>query len=134
MTTAATPDSPPPATIIPFPGRASSVPPAGPLRDRAPLVPPAPSPEQDRLRIALASLNAALADQREAMKAWRGAMGDLKASTAALEESLQRYRGNLRTLGNRVNALGDQARALEAWADQAVAKQGAAVPSPVKPD
>ncbi len=101
-------------TVIPFPKRT----PPTPATRRIPLVTASPSQEQDRLKRALDSLNAALAEQRVALKAWRGAMGELKESTAALEDSLQRYRGNLRSLSSSVSSLREKARSLETWADR----------------
>jgi chromosome segregation ATPase len=107
----------PSATVIPFPQR-----PATPATRHIPLVGATPRSEQarseqDRLTRALESLNEALAEQRAALKAWRGAMTELKASTTALENGLQRYRGNLRSLSNSVTTLHKKARSLESWAD-----------------
>jgi ABC-type transporter Mla subunit MlaD len=96
---------PPTATIIPFPARPK---------------PEAPAP-QERLARALESLNAALADQKVAVAAWRDVLGELKATTAGLDESLQQYRASLRTLGTSVSSLRSRARALEQWADGAIA-------------
>jgi len=119
------------ATVIPFPQRPAAqpatrhvplltgTPPTGTPPTGAPLT-GTPKSEQERLSHALESLNAALAEQRAALKAWRGAMSELKASTTALEDSLQRYRGNLRSLGSSVSALHHKARSLEAWADGAM--------------
>ncbi|MGD0103004.1 MAG: hypothetical protein ABSC06_03085 [Rhodopila sp.] len=89
------------ASIIPFPTRSK---------------PAEPTPEE-RLARALVSLNAALAEQRVAVSAWRDVLGELKTTTAGLQDSLQRYRTNLRTLGNSVSSLHAKARSLEAWAD-----------------
>jgi glycine/D-amino acid oxidase-like deaminating enzyme len=89
------------ASIIPFPVRPKPV---------------APKPEE-RLTRALESLNAAMADQRAAVAAWRDVLGQLKATTANLDDSLQRYRSNLRSLGTSVSALHAKARSLEQWAD-----------------
>jgi hypothetical protein len=89
------------ASIIPFPARPK----------------PAELAPQERLVRALASLNAALADQRAAVTAWREVLGELKTSTNGLQNSLKDYRTNLQTLGNSVSALGAKARALEEWAD-----------------
>jgi len=97
--------APPTATIIPFPVRPK---------------PEAPAP-QERLARALESLNAALADQKVAVAAWRDVLGALKATTTGLDESLQHYRASLRTLGTSVSALRSKARALEQWADGVVA-------------
>lgn len=94
------------ATIIPFPVRPSA--------QEAP--PGEPSP-QDRLARAVESLNKAMADQRQAVAAWREVLAELKASTTKLDESLRGYRSNLRTLGNSVSALHSKARSMEAWAD-----------------
>jgi hypothetical protein len=100
------------ARIIPFPARAVAPPVAAPL---------SPTPDHDRLVRALQSLNAALADQRVALAAWRAVLGDLKATTTGLDDSLQRYRSSLSCLGDSVNGLRDKARGLEQWADRAIA-------------
>jgi cytochrome c-type biogenesis protein CcmH/NrfG len=97
--------APPTATIIPFPVRPKPEAPAA----------------QERLARALESLNAALADQKVAVAAWRDVLGELKATTAGLDDSLQTYRASLRTLGTSVSALRSKARALEQWADDAMA-------------
>lgn len=94
------------ASIIPFPVRIKPVEAA----------PADPTPEQ-RLALALASLNAALAEQRIAVAAWRDVLGQLKVSTAGLSDSLQRYRTNLDTLGTSVSTLNAKAVTLEEWAD-----------------
>ncbi|WP_158930355.1 hypothetical protein [Acidisphaera sp. S103] len=103
--TAAVEAVPPTATIIPFPARPK---------------PEAPAP-QERLARALESLNAALADQKVAVAAWRDVLGELKATTAGLDDSLQHYRATLRTLGTSVSALRSRARSLEQWADGVMA-------------
>ncbi len=98
------------AQIIPFPAR----------RLPAPDVtepPPAPA-GQERLVRALASLNAALADQRAAMAAWQGALAELKQTTQSLTGGLQRYHSSLGALGTKVASLREEAVRLEAWADQ----------------
>lgn len=92
----------PPAVVIPFPARR-----------RAALDP------QVRLAHALESLEAALANQRAAIAAWRGVLKDLKSTTANLDASLQRYRSSLRSLGGSVSELQAKARALEDWAEKA---------------
>lgn len=98
---------PPTATIIPFPARSK---------------PEEPAP-QERLARALESLNAALADQKVAVAAWRDVLGELKATTTDLDDSLRHYRATLRTLGTSVSALRSKARALEQWADSVVAPE-----------
>lgn len=92
------------AVVIPFPLRAAV---------------PGTTPDA-RLARALASLDTALAAQREALAGWRDVLKDLKSATGTLDDSLQRYRASLRTLGNSVNGLHQKAKALEAWADQAM--------------
>jgi ABC-type transporter Mla subunit MlaD len=94
------------AQIIPFPGRSPAPVPAQPDGDA-----------QVRLVRALASLNAALAEQRTAIGAWRDSLATLKATTEALHTGLHQYRSSLDDLGTRVSALGHEANALEAWAD-----------------
>lgn len=96
----------PTATVIPFP-----------VRDK-----PAEATPEDRLTRALASLNAAMSDQRAAVAAWRSVLGELKATTSGLDESLHRYRANLRALGTSVSSLHAKAKSLEEWADAAVAE------------
>jgi ABC-type transporter Mla subunit MlaD len=76
---------------------------------------------QDRLARALESLNAALAEQRVALAAWRSALGELKATTTGLGDNLQTYQANLRSLGDSVSSLNAKARSLEQWADAAAA-------------
>ncbi len=93
----------PTADIIPFPVRAQ----AAEIRP------------EDRLTRALASLNAAMEEQRVAVAAWREALGALKTTTTGLSDSLQRYRSNLDTLSGSVSSLHDKARSLEQWADAA---------------
>ncbi len=99
-------DTLPTAEIIPFPGRAQS---------------PAAKPE-DRLARAVESLNAAMAEQKTALAAWRGALGALQASTNGLGDSLKRYQHNLGSLGGQVAALRDQAITMERWADGVLSK------------
>jgi chromosome segregation ATPase len=89
------------ADIIPFPTRPT---------------PAEPTPEE-RLNRALASLNAALQEQKVAVAAWRDVLAELRVSTSSLQDSLQRYRSNLLTLGTSVSSLHAKAKSLEAWAD-----------------
>ncbi len=93
------------AKIIPFPSR----PPAPPTDDG-----------QERLRRAVLALNTAVAGQRDAVAAWRGALADLGTVMAGLGDSMQRYRGSLDTLGGRVAKLHAQAVQLERTADAAL--------------
>jgi hypothetical protein len=89
------------AIIIPFPARPKPEPPA----------------PEERLTRALASLNAALADQKAAVAAWRLVLGELKGTTTGLDDSLRRYHKTLRTLDDNVASLRAKARSLEQWAD-----------------
>ena len=92
----------PSAVVIPFPAARKA----------------APDPQM-RLARALESLEAALANQRAAIAAWRDVLKDLKSTTANLDASLQGYRNSLRSLGGSVSALQAKARTLEEWADKA---------------
>ena len=103
------------AQIIPFPARR-------PPASEATVPPPAPE-GQARLALALASLNAALADQRAAMAAWQGALADLKQTTQSLSGGLQRYHNSLGDLGTKVASLREEAVKLESWADQVLDEQ-----------
>ncbi len=96
----------PMADIIPFPVRAQ---------------PPEAQPA-DRLARALESLNTAMAEQKAALAAWRGALVELQTTTSGLGESLQRYQTSLGTLSGNVNALHDKAVSLEQWADGVLKK------------
>jgi hypothetical protein len=98
----------PTAQIIPFPTRQ--------------VTPPVEAPHE-RLARALATLNAALAEQREAVAAWRGVLGELKTTAVGLGESVQRYQRSLGALGDGVAALHTRATALRDWADNAVPTQ-----------
>jgi lipopolysaccharide biosynthesis regulator YciM len=93
------------ATIILFPARK----------------PAAATPVDDRLTVSLANLTAALEEQRAAVTAWRTVLQDLKTTTAGLHDSLQKYSASLGALGDGVSAVRDRARALEQWADKAIA-------------
>jgi hypothetical protein len=94
------------AQIIPFPSRQ----------------PAAPTEEgQERLRRALLALDEAVAGQRDAVAAWRGALADLGTVMSGLGESMQRYRGSLDALDNRVGKLHAEAVQLERTADAALA-------------
>jgi hypothetical protein len=75
---------------------------------------------QERLRRALAGLDEALAGQRAAVAAWRGALG-LSTVVSGLGDSMQRFRGNLDALGTRVAGLHEQAVQLEHTADAVLA-------------
>ena len=105
------------AEIIPFPTRATAPTPA-------PLPATDPTPVEARLSRALIGLNDAVIAQRAAMTAWKAALGDLRTVTGRLGGSLRRYSDSLGRLDARVATLRTEAVKLEAWADDAVAKNG----------
>jgi chromosome segregation ATPase len=88
------------AEIIPFPTR--TVEPDG----------------KARLAEALASLQRALDEQREAVAAWRGAMGELRNNMQRLGGSLSAYQLELVKLNSKVGALNRTSRKLQDWAEQ----------------
>ena len=90
------------AEIIPFPAHPK---------------PEEPRPD-DRLARALASLTTAVMEQKAAIAAWRGALGELKETTSGLGESLQRYQISLGSLSGSVSALRGKAQLMEQWADR----------------
>jgi hypothetical protein len=106
------------ATIIQFPDRSKLAESNLPARVAADLASAGPTPEQ-RLARALESLDAALAEQRVAIAAWRDGLLALKVSTTSLHDNLLRYRTNLQTLGDGVADLHAKAQTLKAWADNA---------------
>jgi hypothetical protein len=92
--------------VIPFPiGRARP-----PIRDR------------DRLAAALASLDAALAEQREAVAGLRTTLGELGAAVHALEGGAAGLSTRLGALHRQVGTVNQAACDLEAWADFVLAR------------
>lgn len=77
---------------------------------------------QARLARALASLDTALAEQQAAMDSFRLALGDLDRAVSGLEAGLVRYGDELACLNHDIDRLGIEARALESWADEAIAR------------
>ncbi len=57
-----------------------------------------PERAEDRLRHALRRLDEALAEQRQAVGAWRGELGNLADATTQLDGSLSAFRDNLQHL------------------------------------
>ncbi len=104
------------AQVIPFPSRApvapAAVQPATTTNDPA-----------DRLARALASLDAALTEQRAAMAGWRESLDQLRKTTNGLGLNMQRYHRTLGKLGEDVAGLHSQAVRLERWADETLATQ-----------
>lgn len=78
--------------------------------------PAEPTPEE-RLRNALAALDAALEEQREAVAEFQSHLGELGGAVAGLENSLRKYACQLTTTQADVLAAQDGARQLEATAD-----------------
>ena len=58
-----------------------------------------PARDEDRLRHALRRLDEALAEQREAVGAWRGELSSLATVTARLDGSLAAFRDKMQHLG-----------------------------------
>jgi hypothetical protein len=106
--------------IIAFPDRS-----VAPRRDKVadPATAEAISPEA-RLARALAGLNEAVNTQREAITAWRAALGDLQTVTGRLGESLRTYHDNLGNLSSRVARLRTESVKLATWADGVLANEG----------
>jgi hypothetical protein len=105
------------AEIIPFPTRTAKT------VQRA--QPPAePTAAEARLSRALTNLNSAVMAQREAIAAWKFALGDLRTVTKRLGGSLRTYSDSLGRLDSRVTSLRTEAMKLEAWADDVLAKKG----------
>lgn len=70
-----------------------------------------------RLLQALDGLQAALAEQRTAIAAWRESLTTLQTTMRGVGDGLQRYRGTLDRLHGDVTALNGQAVQLGQWAD-----------------
>lgn len=111
---AGSPDGKTTAQVILFPTRSS--------------VPPPTGTAEQRLTRALASLDAALSEQRTAMVGWRESLDHLRKATTGLGLSMQRYQRTLGKLGADVSDLHAQALRLERWADDTLAKSGTAAP------
>ena len=97
------------AEIIPFPSRA-------PVAAAEPVV---EDSAQERLRQALASLNAAIEEQRAAVADWREMLGSLRTATGSLDAGVRGYRDTLDRLGAGIKELNGQARELESRIDTA---------------
>ena len=94
------------AKITPFPSRRAAA---------------AADDGQERLRRALEGLDEALARQRAAFAAWRGALGELSTVVSGLGDSMQRYCDRLDALGTSAAGLHAQVEQLEQTADAALA-------------
>ena len=80
----------------------------------------------ERLRRALAALELALSEQRTAVATWRANLDALRGSVRGLGASLGAYQSRLAALAEDVGGLHQEARRMEAWADTALARAGAA--------
>lgn len=81
-----------------------------------------PARDHDRLTAALASLEAALAEQREAMAGFRASLGELGAAVHALEGGAIGLSTRLGALHRQVGTVNQSARELEIWADGVLAQ------------
>lgn len=88
------------AEIIPFPSR------------------PTEPDGKARLTEALANLHKALDEQKEAIAAWRGAMGELRESMQRLSGGLSAYQVELVKLNSKVGMLNRSSRQLQDWAER----------------
>lgn len=103
------------AEIIPFPARTTA--------QGSAAGSPVGNDAQERLARALASLDAALSEQRIAMSGWRESLDHLRKATTGLGLSMQRYHRTLGKLGTDVAELHSQAVRLEDWAEDALKRQ-----------
>jgi hypothetical protein len=111
----------PSADIIAFPARR----PAAPVAEMASPAHTADTQEDpaERLRLALISLDNALAAQRQAMAEWQGSLAALRGGMLSLNTSLRGYHETLGTLGEKVQTINAEARRMESWADDALKSQ-----------
>lgn len=106
------------AQIIPFPVKSD---PSSAVGVRSePSTPPNRTEAQERLARALASLDSALSEQRDAMSGWRESLDHLRKATTGLGLSMQRYHRTLGKLGTDVADLHAKSVQLERWADDAL--------------
>jgi predicted ATPase with chaperone activity len=110
------------AQIIPFPINAEARS-SQSVQVASAAEPRAKDDQQERLSRALASLDAALAEQRVAMSGWRESLDHLRKATTGLGLSMQRYHRTLGKLGTDVSDLHAKSVQLERWADKALSKQ-----------
>lgn len=76
-----------------------------------------PERDEDRLRLALRKLVAALDAQADAVAAWRNELGGLAGAVGGLQGSLTRYQAALGSTAEDLRQAGDQARSLERTAE-----------------
>lgn len=80
-----------------------------------------PQVPEDRLRLALRRLEAALAEQAEAVAEFRNNLGALKEATSGLAVQVHRYNDTLDRTASKVQYAQQAARRLERTADRMVA-------------
>lgn len=80
-----------------------------------------PRRPDDRLRLALLRLEEALAEQRQAVAAWRSSLADLTEATGRLDRSLLGYGAELDSVAEAVRHADTEARRLEETADALLA-------------
>jgi hypothetical protein len=85
--------------------------------------------EQQRLRRALADLQAALADQKRALSDWRFAMTELGIGVAGLGQALGCYQDSLCSVETKLGSLREEAAKLESCADEMLRGETACTPA-----
>ena len=80
--------------------------------------------QEERLARALAKLDAAVAQQREAVGNWRDSIHALHDTMQQLGQSVQTLHDSLGDIGAQNAAVHDEAVRLEAWADGVLLREG----------
>lgn len=80
-----------------------------------------PKRPEDRLRLSLRALDAALAEQRQAVAGLRVELASLSGALTGLDGSLRTYHGTLGQTATALSEAGAKARELEATADAMLA-------------
>ena len=93
-----------------------------PTERTAPVVLAFPQRPDDRLRLALRRLEAALGAQRDAVAGWRAELATLGSAVAGLREGALRYQASLSATAADLARARAAARALEATADAMLAQ------------
>ena len=116
------------AEIIQFPNRQAT----GPAYSNRAASNQADANRKQRLERALANLDAAMAEQRKAMAAWRSALDDLKASAHSLGDGLRRYGGVLDGLGADVSEVRARSDGLSEWTEGTIARNAGPPPRDIR--
>jgi hypothetical protein len=80
-----------------------------------------PQRPDDRLRLALRRLDEALAEQKQAVAAWRAGLSELASVASGLDGAVTAFRTTLDGVAESVRHAGDEARRLERTADAMLA-------------